>query len=72
MVCGGALDRGNGREWVKYLDIALDARAFEEAGKRLEEDGKVNIVEVNNAKIKCFRLNDGIRYTREYLIEKYK
>ena len=39
---------------------------------RIEEDGKVNIVEVNNAKIKCFRLNDGIRYTREYLIEKYK
>ena len=72
VVCGGALDRGNGREWVKYLDIALDSKAFEEAGKRLEEDEKVKVLQVNQSTIKCFRLNDGIRYTREYLIEKYK
>ena len=72
MIYGSAIDRGQGREWVKYLDIELNSDEFKEPGKRLEKANLVSIGRINQTTLKLFDLKQAVNYTKTYLSDKYQ
>ncbi len=69
IIQGSRMITGSKEEWVKFLSHDFDSSDFNQVGRKMELDNRVNLSLLGNSVIKCFDLEYAVRSTQRYFEE---